>query len=167
MSLTVTCRALSPFAWWVESRICILDIDHPPPELTAFQKQARGSHVSRRKNTGLPCSISMLLIVTQIKKSTDSELLAKPGVIKARSHSEWPTRTLSRETPDLNRLACSGIRKTVGAQHAMEHTKPHPEEPIMTRYCVALAWPAPRRSLRDVLLEGTADDIQVEAAQRH
>ena len=47
-------------------------------------------------------------------------------MIKARSHSEWPSRELSSGTPDLNRLACSGIRGEGEAQHAIEHTKPHP-----------------------------------------
>ena len=54
------------------------------------------------------------------------QLLAKPGVIEARSHSEWPSRGLSSGTPDLNRLACSGIRGEGGAQHAIKHTNPHP-----------------------------------------
>ena len=52
--------------------------------------------------------------------------LAEPGVSKARSHSKWPSRGLSSGTPGLNRLACSGIRGEGGAQHAIEHTKPHP-----------------------------------------
>ena len=30
--------------------------------------------------------------------------MAKPGVIKAKSHSEWPSRGVSSRTPDLNRL---------------------------------------------------------------
>ena len=60
-------------------------------------------------------------------------LLAKPGVIKARAHRKWPLRGLSSGTPDLNRLACSGIRREGGAQHAIEHTKPHPESVSMPR----------------------------------
>ena len=46
-------------------------------------------------------------------------------MIKARSHSEWPSRGLSTATPGLNRLACSGIRGQDGAEHAIEHVKPH------------------------------------------
>ena len=54
-----------------------------------------------------------------------SRLLAKLGVIKARSHSEWLSRGLSNGTPDLNRLACSGIKRKGGAEHAIDHIKPH------------------------------------------
>ena len=51
---------------------------------------------------------------------------AVPGMVEAKSHSEWPSRGLSSGTPDPNRLACLGIRGEGGAQHAIEHTKPHP-----------------------------------------
>ena len=47
-------------------------------------------------------------------------------MIEARSCSEWPSRGLSSETPDPSRLACLGIRGKGGAQHAIEHTEPHP-----------------------------------------
>ena len=53
--------------------------------------------------------------------------MAGPGVIKARSQSEWPSRGLSSGIPDLSRLAgASGIRGEDGAQHASKHTKPYP-----------------------------------------
>ena len=51
-----------------------------------------------------------------------------PGVVEAESHSEWPSRGLSSGTPDPGRLACLGIRGEGGAQHASEHTKPHPDD---------------------------------------
>ena len=47
-------------------------------------------------------------------------------MIKARSNSKWPSGGLSYRTPDLTRLACSGIRGECGAQHAIEHIKSHP-----------------------------------------
>ena len=56
----------------------------------------------------------------------DNELLAVPGVVEARSHSEWHLRGLTSGTPDPNRLASLGIRGEGGAQHATEHTKPLP-----------------------------------------
>ena len=53
-------------------------------------------------------------------------LLAKPSAIEARSRSEWPFGGLSSGTPDPSRLACLGIRRKGGAQHAIKHTKLHP-----------------------------------------
>ena len=44
-------------------------------------------------------------------------------MIQARCHSEWPSRGLSSGTPDLNRLACSGI----GGDHFMRMV---PQDPM-------------------------------------
>ncbi len=38
----------------------------------------------------------------------NSERLAQPSVIEAKSHLDWPSRGLSRETPDLSKQACKG-----------------------------------------------------------
>ena len=40
----------------------------------------------------------------------NSDLLAVPRVVEAKSSSKWPSRGLSCGTPDPDRLACLGIR---------------------------------------------------------
>ena len=56
-------------------------------------------------------------------------------MIKARCHSKWSSKGLSSATPDRNRLAYPGIRGDDGAEHAIQHTKPHPgSSAIMTRH---------------------------------
>ena len=60
------------------------------------------------------------------KNKMETKILAKPGVIEARSCTEWPLWELSSVTPDPCRLACLGISGKSRAQHAFKHTKPHP-----------------------------------------
>ena len=48
-------------------------------------------------------------------------------MIKAKSHGKWPSRGLSRGTPDPHRQAYLGMRERGGGggQHASKHTEPH------------------------------------------
>ena len=96
----------------------------------------------RSTNEGFSTYICWMLDVHDLYNLFDGyrQLLAEPGVIKATSQREWPSRGLSSGTPDLNRLACSGTRKEGGAQHAIEHTKPHPG--YVPMFTLVGKWPA-------------------------
>ena len=48
-------------------------------------------------------------ITKENRANENRQLLAKTGVIEARSHSKWPPKGLSSGTPDPTRLACSGM----------------------------------------------------------
>ena len=81
--------------------------------------------VSQRTAVGWSCSVGMPYW-NEVRKMTPGQARrAQPGVLKARSRSKWSSRALSSGTTDLHRLACSGIKGEGGAQHAIEHTKPH------------------------------------------
>ena len=55
------------------------------------------------------------------KITLDGRFLAVPGMIEAESHSKGPSRKLSSEAPDSNRLACLGIKENdPGAQHGID-----------------------------------------------
>ncbi len=63
--------------------------------------------------------------------------LAKPGMMKAMSHGNWPSRGLLSGTPVLCKQACTRDWGMGRAQHAIQHTKPHP---------MLCCWPVARAS---------------------
>ena len=58
------------------------------------------------------------------------ELLTEPGLIKATSHTEWPSRGLSFGTPDPHRFACVGRGGRWGPKCLQAHQAlPRPGDP--------------------------------------
>ncbi len=52
--------------------------------------------------------IHQIVLPHTFKKHKNNERLAQPSVIEAKSHIDWPSRGLSRGTPDLSKQACTG-----------------------------------------------------------
>ena len=74
-----------------------------------------------------PHSLSISGGAGQDKKQTKNrQRLAELGVVEASSNVDWPSRGLSCGTPVLYKQACTRYWGMGGAQHAIQHTKPHP-----------------------------------------
>ena len=79
--------------------------------------QSRAAHI----DTGDQAQVGGNIKSNRIKsRQVKYVCLAKPGVIEADFHVAWPSRGLSCGIPVLCKQG------TGGAQHAIQHTKPHP-----------------------------------------